>query len=277
MAIAQVARIATTAQSPESLARVSILLVCPIRFVWSGGVGWHDIRYGRTIVQPINTPRVSPAPKLLDTVRQAIRVRHYSRRTEDAYLSWIRRFIVYHGKRHPRELGEAEVTAFLSNLAARGVSASTQNQALSAILFLYEVVIGRRLAWMNELVRAQRPARLPVVLSRDEVARLLGHLHGPVWLMASLMYGAGLRLPECAELRVKGLNLDRGELTVRDGKGGKDRVTMLPAALKAALVAHLSRVKTQHDADLAAGRGTVALRGALRAKYPNAPREWAWQ
>jgi hypothetical protein len=154
MAIAQVARIATTAQSPESLARVSILLVCPIRFVWSGGVGWHDIRYGRTIVQPINTPRVSPAPKLLDTVRQAIRVRHYSRRTEDAYLSWIRRFIVYHGKRHPRELGEAEVTAFLSNLAARGVSASTQNQALSAILFLYEVVIGRRLAWMNELVRA---------------------------------------------------------------------------------------------------------------------------
>jgi site-specific recombinase XerD len=214
---------------------------------------------------------------LLDTVRQAIRVRHYSRRTEDAYLSWIRRFIVYHGKRHPRELGEAEVTAFLSNLAARGVSASTQNQALSAILFLCEVVIGRRLAWMNELVRAQRPARLPVVLSRDEVARLLGHLHGPVWLMASLMYGAGLRLPECAELRVKGLNLDRGELTVRDGKGGKDRVTMLPAALKAALVAHLSRVKTQHDADLAAGRGTVALRGALRAKYPNAPREWAWQ
>jgi integron integrase len=130
---------------------------------------------------------------------------------------------------------------------------------------------------MDGLVRAQRPARLPVVLSRDEVARLLSHLHGPAWLMASLMYGAGLRLLECAELRVKDLNLDRGELTVRDGKGGKDRVTMLPATLTQPLAAHLSRVKEQHDADLAAGRGAVALPGTLRAKYPNAPREWAWQ
>ena len=223
-------------------------------------------------------PARSPSPpKLLDTVRTAIRLRHYSRRTEEAYIGWIRRFIVASGTRHPREMGEAEVTAFLGTLAARGVTASTQNQALSAILFLYEVVLGRRLAWMDGLVRAQRPARLPVVLSRDEVSRLLSHLHGPVWLMASLMYGAGLRLLECAELRVKDLSLDRGELTVRDGKGGKDRITMLPAALKQPLTTHLSRVKVQHDTDLAAGRGGVALPGALRAKYPNAPREWAWQ
>lgn len=216
-------------------------------------------------------------PKLLDQVRDAIRTRHYSRRTEEAYVHWIRRYIVFHGKRHPRELGEAEVGAFISNLAKKGVSASTQNQALSAILFLYEVIVGRRLAWMNDVVRAQRPARLPVVLSSEEVSRLLSHLRGPVWLMASLMYGAGLRLLECAELRVKDLHLDRGELTVRDGKGGKDRVTMLPASLKPALVEHLARVKAQHDADVAAGRGAVALPGALAAKYPNAPREWAWQ
>jgi integron integrase len=139
------------------------------------------------------------------------------------------------------------------------------------------VVVGTRLAWMHELVRAQRPVRLPVVLSRDEVASLLSRLRGSVWLMASLLYGAGLRLLECAELRVKDLNFDRGELTIRDGKGGKDRVTMLPATIKAPLQDHLARIKAQHDADLAAGRGSVALPGALRTKYPNAPREWAWQ
>ena len=169
------------------------------------------------------------------------------------------------------------MTAFVSSLASRGVSASTQNQALSAILFLYAVVLGQRLGWMNEIVRAQRPARLPVVMSRDEVSSLLSRLHGPVWLMASLMYGAGLRLLECVELRVKDLNFDRGELTIRDGKGGKDRVTMLPACLKRPLADHLNRVKAQHDADLAAGRGSVALPGSLRAKYPSAPFEWAWQ
>jgi integron integrase len=215
-------------------------------------------------------------PKLLDRVRQAVRLRHYSRRTEEAYIGWIRRFIMINGKRHPRELGEQEVTALLSGLAGRGVSASTQNQALSAILFLYGVVIGQRLPWMNGIVRAQRPVRLPVVLSRDEVKSLLSQLRGPVWLMASLLYGAGLRLLECAELRVKDLNLDRGELTIRDGKGGKDRVTMLPAALRRPVVDHLIRVKAQHHADLAAGRGSVAMPGALRAKYPSAPREWAW-
>lgn len=221
--------------------------------------------------------RSGSPPKLLDQVRQAIRLRHYSRRTEAAYVAWIRRFIIFHGKRHPRELGEPEVTRFVSSLAARGVSASTQNQALSAILFLYAVVLGQRVGWMKEIVRARRPARLPVVLSREEVSSLLSRLRGPVRLMASLMCGAGLRLLECVELRVKDLNFDRGELTIRDGKGGKDRVTMLPASIQGPLAEHLNRVKAQHDADLMAGRGRVALPGSLRAKYPHAPFEWAWQ
>jgi integron integrase len=222
-------------------------------------------------------PASGAEPKLLNRIRRALRMRHYSPRTEEAYVSWIRRFIVFHGKRHPRELGEAKVSAFVSSLAMRGVSASTQNQALSAILFLFEVIIGRRLQWMAGIVRAQRPGRLPVVLSRAEVSALLVRLRGPVWLMASLMYGAGLRLLECVELRVKDINFDRGELTIRDGKGGKDRVTMLPVALTRPLLDHLRAVKTQHESDLLAGRGNVALPGTLREKYPNAEREWAWQ
>jgi integron integrase len=223
------------------------------------------------------SPPASGPPKLLDRVRHAIRLRHYSRRTEEAYVGWIRRFIVFHGRRHPGELGELEVTAFLSALAERGLSASSQNQALSSLLFLYGAVLGCRLPWMEDVVRARRPVRLPVVLSRHEVAALLSKLAGPVWLMASLMYGAGLRVLECAELRVKDVHLERGELTVRDGKGGKDRVTMLPTAVRGALRAHLARVKAQHDVELAAGRGGVALPGLLAVKYPNASREWAWQ
>ncbi|HSC27906.1 MAG TPA: phage integrase N-terminal SAM-like domain-containing protein [Vicinamibacterales bacterium] len=153
--------------------------------------------------EPAVPPRGSTGrPRLLDQVRAAIRVRRYSRRTEKAYVGWIRRFVVFHGKRHPRELGEREVTAFVSSLASRDVSASTQNQALSAILFLYQVVLGQRLSWMNDIVRARRPARLPVVLSRDEVARLLSRLQGSTWLAASLLYGSGLRLVECVELRI---------------------------------------------------------------------------
>jgi integron integrase len=259
--------------------------LCCSEAIYRGATHGHEFRVVRAarmtdLTPPPAPPHASPSgspPKLLDQVRQAIRLRHYSRRTESAYVAWIRRFIVFHRKRHPRELGEREVTAFLSNLAARKVSASTQNQALSAILFVYAVVLGQQLAWMNEIVRAQRPARLPVVLSRDEVSSLLSRLRGPVWLMASLMYGAGLRLLECVELRVKDLNFDRGELTIRDGKGGKDRVTILPASMKGPLADHLHRAKAQHDADLAAGRGSVALPGLLRAKYPNAPFEWAWQ
>lgn len=220
---------------------------------------------------------MSNPPRLLEQVRMAIRARHYSPRTEEAYVGWIRRFIVAHGRRHPSEIGDAEVSAFVSALGGRGVSASTQNQALSAVLFLYEVVYGRKLTWMDRIIRAQRPARLPVVLSRPEVSRLLAALRGPVWLMASLMYGAGLRLQECCELRVKDVDFDRGEVRVRNGKGGKDRVTMLPAALRVPLVEHLRRMKAQHEQDLASGRGAVALPGALAAKYPNAPREWGWQ
>lgn len=216
-------------------------------------------------------------PKLLDRVREAVRVRHYSPRTEEAYVSWIRRFIVFHRMRHPRDMGAREVTAFLSSLAAREVSASTQNQALSAILFLYDAVLGQRLPWMAEIVRARRPARLPVVLSREEVAAVLSRLRGPVWLMASLLYGSGLRLLECAELRVKDVDLDRGELTIRDPKGGRDRVTVLPAGLTEPLRAHLAEVRAQHEADVRLGRGAVALPGALGRKYPGAAWEWGWQ
>lgn len=158
-----------------------------------------------------------------------------------------------------------------------GASASTQNQALSALVFLYEVVLGERLPWMNDIVRAQRPVRLPVVLSPDEVARLLAGLRGVTWLMASLMYGCGPRLLECAELRVKDVHFDRREILVRDGKGGKDRVTMLPRVARDPLERHLQARKAQHDCDLAAGRGSVALPGALSTKYPGAPLEWAWQ
>jgi integron integrase len=244
---------------------------------------WHGLRWiGQRCMSPrdstptaAGTSRVEP--RLLDRVREAIRLRHYSPRTEEAYVAWIRRFILFHGKRHPQELGEVEVTAFVSGLAGDGVSASTQNQALSAILFLYHAVLDRRLPWMQTIVRAQRPTRLPVVLSREEVAALLSQLRGPVWLMASLLYGSGLRLLECAELRVKDVSFDRGEVMVRDGKGGKDRVTPLPASMRGPLREHLGRVKVQHQADLAAGRGSVALPDALRAKYPNASREWAWQ
>jgi integron integrase len=221
--------------------------------------------------------QTSDQPRLLDAVRQAMRLRHFSPRTDEAYLGWIRRFILFHGKRHPRDLGPAEVTAFVSRLAARGVSASTQNQALAAVLFLFEVVLGRHLEWMDGIVRAQRPARLPVVLSKGEVAAVLARLRGDTWLMASLLYGAGLRLLECAELRIKDVHVDRGELTVRDGKGGKDRITMLPALLRAPLADHLRRVRAQHQSDIAAGRGSVALPDAIRVKYPNASREWAWQ
>jgi integron integrase len=222
-------------------------------------------------------PENPQPPKLLDRLRQAVRLRRYSPRTEEAYVGWTRRFILFHGKRHPCDLGAPEVTAFLTHLAATGASASTHNQAVSAIVFLFEVVLGRRLPWMDDIVRAQHPVRLPVVLSRSEVTALLAQLRGPVWLMAALMYGSGLRLMECVELRVKDLHLDRAELTVRDGKAGKDRITMLPSSIRPALMQHLSQVKALHDRDLAAGAGSVALPGALAVKYPNAEREWAWQ
>jgi integron integrase len=215
---------------------------------------------------------------LLDKVREACRLRHFSPRTEKAYAGWIRRFIRFHRRRHPREMGAPEVEAFLSSLARdRAVSASTQNQALSALLFLYNAVLGVGISAVDGVVHAKRPVRVPVVLSRTEVARLLGRLDGACWLMASLMYGSGLRLLECAQLRVKDLDLERLELTVRDGKGRKDRVTVLPLALQAPLSAHLALARRQHQEDLAAGCGSVALPDALRSKYPRACVEWGWQ
>jgi len=231
-------------------------------------------------MREVREPDPSPlrAPRLFDRVREAARVRHYSRRTESAYLAWIRRFIFFHGKRHPAEMGALEITKFLSSLAVEGdVAASTQNQALSALLFLYRDVLKQDLPWLDDVVRAKRPARLPVVLTRDEVRTLLLQMHGVPRLMAMLLYGAGLRLLECAHLRVKDVDFARNQLVVRSGKGDKDRVTMLPAVVKAELTRHLVAVKQQHEMDLRHGAGWVELPSALARKYPNAGREWPWQ
>jgi integron integrase len=210
-------------------------------------------------------------------VHAAIRIHGYSRRTEKAYVGWIRRFVRFHGVRHPRELGESEVSAFLSYLAVeRSVSASTQNQALSAILFLYRQVLKTELGWLDDLVQARRPSRLPVVLTSSEVTAVLGRLQGTPWLMASLLYGAGLRVLECARLRVKDVDLDRREIVVRDGKGRKDRVTLLPESLRAPLGEEIERVRRQHQRDLALGFGSVELPTAIERKYPRAPWQWGW-
>jgi len=218
------------------------------------------------------------SPRLLDQVREIIRVKHYSIRTEQAYVQWIRRYILYHGKRHPRDMGAKEVSAFLSSLAITAkVAASTQNQALNAILFLYREVLKISLPWLEDVQRAKRPKHLPVVLTRDEVKRTLAVLEGTVWLMAALTYGAGLRLMECLRLRVKDLELDRGEVLIRDGKGQKDRISMLPRNLCDPLRTHLAKVRQVHEGDLQAGFGRVYLPFALDRKYPNADREWGWQ
>jgi integron integrase len=215
---------------------------------------------------------------LLDRVREVCRLRHFSPRTEKAYVGWIRRFLRFHRMRHPRDMGAPDVEAFLSSLARQGgVAASTQNQALSGLLFLYKDVLGVALPSIEGIVRAIRPVRMPVVLSRSEVAVVLNRLRGPCWLMASLLYGSGLRLLECAQLRVKDVDLERLELMVRDGKGRKDRVTVFPRSLHAPFSAHLTEVKRQHERDVSAGAGTVALPDALRVKYPTAAREWGWQ
>ncbi len=215
---------------------------------------------------------------LLGVVRARLRAKHYSPRTEEAYVGWIRRFVRFHERRHPRTMGEAEVVAFLSSLAVdRGVAASTQNQALSALVFLYAEVLAVELDWLRGLVRAKRPGRLPVVLTQNEVRRLLAQLEGVVWLMASLMYGAGLRLLECAELRMKDVDLAQREVRVRDGKGLKDRVTVIPVRLVEPLGARLAATRRLHEAAVAAGGGWVALPDALGRKYPNAGREIGWQ
>ena len=217
-------------------------------------------------------------PKLLDQVRAKIRLKHYSIRTEQAYVDWIRRYILFHGKRHPQEMGKPEVEQFLSHLAVeRNVAASTQNQALSAILFLYKEVLEKNIGWLDDVERAKRPARLPVVLTAAEVRAVLAHLEGRHRLMANLLYGAGLRLMECVRLRVKDLDFEYRQITVRDGKGQKDRLTMLPDALAGPLQTHLADVKILHEQDLQEGFGNVYLPFALERKYPNAGREWGWQ
>jgi len=217
-------------------------------------------------------------PKLLDQYRERLRIKHYSLRTEQAYLHWVRRFIYFHSKRHPAGLGGPEVERFLSHLATEGrVSASTQNQALAALLFLYREVLGKELPWLDGVVRAKCPARVPVVLSENEVRALLAQLDGKRWLVAALLYATGMRLLEGLRLRVKDVDFERREITVRDGKGGRDRRTMLPERLIEPLRSHLARVKVLHERDLAEGFGDVYLPFALSRKYPRAGRSWAWQ
>jgi integron integrase len=223
-------------------------------------------------------PADTPKPRLLDRVRAALRARHYSRRTEDTYVAWIRRYILFHNKRHPTEMGAPEVTRFLTSLAVEGkVAASTQNQALSALLFLYRDVLGMDLPWLDGIVRAKRPQRLPVVLTSDEVRAVLRRIAGTPRLMAYLLYGAGLRLMECCRLRVQDIDFGSNHIVVRGGKGDKDRLTILPVVVKQDLARHLEFVREQHRRDVDGGAGWVDLPTALARKYPNAPREWSWQ
>jgi len=223
-------------------------------------------------------PESSESLKLIPQMRRALRLGHYSRRTEEAYVRWVIRFVRASGMRHPAELGEEDVTRFLSSLAEAGrVSASTQTQALSAILFLYRHVMRSEFPWLTRVVRAPRRTRLPVVLTRDEVSSLIRQLEGPVRLVATLLYGSGLRLLECLQLRVKDVDFESDQLTVRGGKGDKDRITMLPQSIKAELRRHLGRVKGLYERDMAAGGGVVELPTAVARKFPNAGRDWRWQ
>jgi integron integrase len=222
--------------------------------------------------------QTSSGPRLLDQLRTACRVRHFCRRTEDTYCQWARRYILHHGKRHPAGLGTEHVTAFLASLAEeRQVSASTQNQALCALLFLYRAVLGRPLPGHIDLPRARTSPYIPVVLTRTEVRAVLAKLPGVPGIVASLLYGSGLRLLECLELRVKDIDFETQQIVVRQGKGRKDRVTMLPASAMPALRAHLDDVRQLHDRDLAKGLGRVMMPTALDAKLPSAASSWPWQ
>lgn len=230
---------------------------------------------GEVVSEP---ERRAESPRLFDEVRRRLRLKHYSLYTERAYLGWIRRFIVASGRRHPREMGAAEVEAFLSMLAVQGrVSASTQNQALSAILFLYREVLRIELPWLDGVVRAKHKRRLPTVLSADEVRCLLGSMEGRPWLIASLLYGTGMRLMEALRLRTKDVDLACSEIVVRDGKGGKDRRTMLPRSLAEPLQHEVERARLLHERDVSEGFGEARLPHALARKYPHAAREFGWQ
>lgn len=224
------------------------------------------------------TPVAPQPPKLLDQVRDRLRLKHYSIRTETQYVQWIRRFILFHDKRHPKDMGVAELEAFLTHLAVEGrVAASTQNQALSALLFLYREVLAINLPWLDNVVRAKTPQRLPVVLTRQEVVSVLDGMSGVHGLMARLLYGTGMRLMECVRLRVKDVDFEQAEILIRDGKGAKDRVTMLPQSLVEALRAHLKIRQCLYEEDRAKGMASVYLPDALDRKYPNAAVDWAWQ
>ncbi|MES2501852.1 MAG: integron integrase [Pseudomonadota bacterium] len=229
----------------------------------------------------MNTSNIEPkeaAPKLLDIVRGKIRLKHYSIRTEQAYVDWIKRYIFHFNKKHPKDLGATDVESFLTHLAVVGkVSASTQNQAKSALLFLYKEVLGLSLPWLDNVERAKVPKHLPVVLSQQEVQKVLSQLSGTHHLVVSLLYGTGMRILEALRLRVKDIDFERREILIRDGKGFKDRVTMLPVVLVKPLQAHLVKIKALHDADLAAGFGSVYLPYALAKKYPHAAHDWVWQ
>lgn len=216
-------------------------------------------------------------PKLLEQVIARLRVKHYSLSTEKVYVDWIKRFIWFHGKRHPKELGATDVEAFLSHLAVdRSVSASTQNQAKSALLFLYKEVLQMELPWLDNVTQAKVPKRLPVVMTQNEVKAVLARMDGTVWLICSLLYGSGLRIMECLRLRVKDVDFERCEVLVREGKGFKDRITMLPTSLVQPLKQQLERVKTLHGEDLLKGYGDVFMPMALDKKYPKAGKSWGW-
>jgi len=220
----------------------------------------------------------APQPRLLDQLRDRIRLKHYSIRTEEVYVDWVKRFIWFHDKRHPQQMGKLELEAFLTHLAVKGkVAASTQNQAKSALLFLYREVLGVDLPWLENVEQAKAPKRLPVVLTPEETKAVLAKMSGTHSLMGRLLYGGGMRLMECVRLRVKDVEFARCEIIIREGKGFKDRVTMLPSSLVEPLQAHLERVRALHRQDLEAGHGEVYLPYALNRKYPNAGREWGWQ
>jgi len=223
-------------------------------------------------------PDTPKPPKLLEQVIARLRVMHYSLSTEKVYVDWIKRFVWFHGKRHPKELGAAEVEAFLSHLAVeRSVSASTQNQAKSALLFLYKEVLQMELPWLDNVTQAKVPKRLPVVMTQNEVKSVLARLDGTVWLICSLLYGSGLRIMECLRLRVKDVDFERCEILVREGKGFKDRITMLPASLVQPLKQQFERVKILHGDDLLKGYGDVFMPMSLDKKYPKAGKAWGWQ
>jgi integron integrase len=227
---------------------------------------------------PAQSEPVTQQQRLLEQVVAKMRVKHYSLRTEKTYVDWIKRYIWHHGKRHPKDMGAAEVEEFLTHLAvARNVSASTQNQAKSALLYLYKEVLGVELPWLDNVTQAKAPKRLPVVLTQVEVQAILSRLDGTMWLIASLLYGSGLRIMETLRLRVKDVDFARREILVREGKGFKDRVTMLPVSLVEPLKSHMLKVQALHQDDLSTGHGEVFMPMALDRKYPNAGKDWNWQ